>query len=42
MESYKRYEYSKDKTKCEYNLVVESCRRCLFETFCRLQKNKKE
>lgn len=32
----KYYEYSENKNKCKYNLVVESCRKCIFETLCRL------
>jgi len=31
------YEYSENKEKCNYWIVVESCKRCLFETLCRLQ-----
>ena len=38
MEKY--YEYSEDKTKCAYDLVVDWCRRCLFETFCHYQRMK--
>lgn len=38
MEKY--YEESKDVTKCQYNLVMKSCRACLFETLCRLEKAK--
>jgi hypothetical protein len=34
-----KYEYSKEGNKCTYGLYVESCRRCLFETLCRLEKN---
>lgn len=34
MEKY--YEYSGDKNKCKHNIVVQSCRQCLFETLCRL------
>jgi len=26
---------------CEYGLQMESCRQCLFETLCRLDKQKK-
>jgi hypothetical protein len=42
MENYKPYyEYWKEnKTKCKYDIVVESCRRCLFETICRLNSQK--
>lgn len=44
MENYKPYyEYWKEnKTKCEYDIVVESCRRCIFETLCRLEKQKQD
>lgn len=39
----KYYEYSDNKEKCKYNLaVVNSCRKCLFETLCRLEKQKEE
>jgi hypothetical protein len=38
MEKY--YENSDDTTKCKYNLVVDSCRACLFDTLCRLEKDK--
>jgi len=34
------FEQSKDKTKCQYWLVMKSCRDCLFETLCRLEKIK--
>lgn len=35
------YEYWKEnKTKCEYDLVVDWCRQCLFETLCRLEHQK--
>ena len=34
------YEQSKNKTKCQYGLVMKSCRECLFETLCRLEKDK--
>ena len=34
------YEQSKNKTECQYGLVMESCRRCLFETLCRLEKDR--
>lgn len=34
-----KYEYSKEWDKCTYWLdVVKSCRRCLFENLCRLEK----
>lgn len=36
----KNYEYSDTRWKCKHNLVVESCSRCLFETLCRLEKQK--
>lgn len=37
----KYYEYSDDKEECKYKLaVVDSCRKCLFETLCRLEQNK--
>ena len=36
-----KYEYSKEWDKCTYWLdVVESCRNCLFQTLCRLEKNR--
>ena len=35
-----KYEYSKEWDKCAYNLYIDSCRRCLFETLCRLEKSK--
>ena len=38
MEKY--YEYWETREKCTYDLVVESCSRCLFETLCRLKKQK--
>jgi len=34
------YEQSRDTTKCQYWLYLKSCRECLFETLCRLEKNK--
>jgi len=35
------YEYWKEnKTKCEYDIVVNGCRQCLFETLCRLNSQK--
>lgn len=34
-----KYEYSKEGDKCTYWLYVESCRKCLFENLCRLEKN---
>lgn len=33
-----KYEYSKEWDKCTYGLYLESCRHCLFETLCRLDK----
>lgn len=36
------YEYSKEWDKCTYWLYVGSCRQCLFETLCRLEKNKQK
>ena len=35
------YEYWEKKGECTYWLTVESCRRCLFETLCRLDQNNK-
>lgn len=35
-----KYEYSKEWDKCTYGLYLDSCRHCLFETLCRLEKNK--
>jgi len=35
------YEYSEDKTKCTYWLIMESCRQCLFETLCNYQNNQR-
>lgn len=41
MERY--YEESDNREKCKYNLAtVDSCRKCLFETLCRLEKQKEE
>ena len=40
-----RYEYwieTEDKRECRYWMVIESCSRCLFETLCRLEKQKSE
>lgn len=34
------YEQSRNKQECQYWLTVRSCRECLFETLCRLEKNK--
>ena len=34
------YEQSRESNKCQYWLVMESCRQCLFETLCRLDKEK--
>lgn len=36
MEKYEYWEWDK----CKYNLYVESCRNCLFETLCKLEKDK--
>ena len=37
----KWYEYWENKSECRYWLAsIESCRRCLFETLCRLEKDK--
>ena len=37
-----KYEYSKEwEDKCRYGLAsIESCRQCLFETLCHLEKTK--
>lgn len=36
-----KYEYSLDWDKCTYGLaVIKSCRHCLFETLCRLEKDR--
>ena len=35
-----KYELSKEPNKCQYGLVMESCRQCLFVTLCRLEKDK--
>ncbi len=40
MEEKKRYEYWENKSECRYWLTVEWCRTCLFETLCRLEKDK--
>lgn len=38
-----KYEYSKEKDKCAYWIAsVRSCRECLFETLCKLEKQKLE
>ena len=39
-EQMERYEQSKEKWKCNYWLVMDSCRSCLFETLCRLEKQR--
>ncbi len=40
MERY--YEYSDNKKECKYKLaILDGCRKCLFETLCRLEHNKK-
>ena len=39
-----RYEYwieTEDNRECRYWMVIESCSQCLFETLCRLEKDKK-
>ena len=43
MEWYKNYEYWID-NKCRYGLSVSvnSCRQCLFNTLCHLEKDKQE
>ena len=35
-----KYEYSKEWDKCTYDLYLDSCRHCLFETLCRMEKDK--
>lgn len=40
MEEKKRYEYWENKSECRYWLTVAWCRTCLFETLCRLEKDK--
>lgn len=41
MERY--YEESDNREKCRYWLAsIESCRKCLFETLCHLEKQKEE
>jgi hypothetical protein len=35
------YECAEDTSKCNYWLVVESCRQCLFHTLCHLEKARK-
>lgn len=40
MEKY--YEQSDDKTQCKYGFAIESCRWCLFETLCHLEKQKEQ
>lgn len=41
MENTKRnYEQSDNPSKCKHNLLMNSCRECLFETLCRLEKTK--
>lgn len=34
------YEQSRKPNECQYGLYVKSCRECLFETLCRLEKQK--
>jgi len=36
------YEYSEKKWECTYWLVMESCRRCLFENLCHYEKMQEE
>lgn len=37
----KRYEYWENKSECRYWLAsILSCRQCLFETLCRLEKDR--
>ena len=33
-----KYEYSREWDKCTYDLYLDSCRHCLFENLCRLEK----
>ena len=40
MEEKNRYEYWETTEECRYWLVMESCWRCLFETLCRLEKDR--
>ena len=35
-----KYEQSREHGHCQYWLVMESCRQCLFENLCRLEKIK--
>ena len=38
-----RYEYwieTEDKRECRYWMVIENCATCIFETLCRLEKQK--
>ena len=35
-----KYEYSKEWDKCTYNLYLDSCRGCLFNVLCKLEKDK--
>lgn len=39
MDKERRYEYWVD-GKCRYELYCSSCMKCLFETLCRLEKEK--
>lgn len=34
-----KYEYSKEWDKCTYNLYLDSCRECLFNVLCKLEKD---
>jgi hypothetical protein len=40
MEEKKWYEYWETTEECRYWLTVEACSRCLFETLCRLEKDR--
>jgi hypothetical protein len=35
-----KYEYSKEWYKCTYDLYLDSCRNCLFQTLCNLEKQR--
>ena len=39
MDKERYYEYGAD-WKCRYELYCSTCRNCLFETLCRLEKDK--
>lgn len=34
-----QYEYSKEWDKCTYGLYLKSCRECLFNVLCKLEKD---